>query len=69
MKNFFSSNTPRSYKMVHNGDSGGAKYQIGELQTSTGTYRTYVYAKEKKRHIVYPRDKNRKKLDSKALFF
>jgi membrane-bound inhibitor of C-type lysozyme len=34
--------------VVHNGDSGsGAKYQIGELKTSTGTYRTYVYAKNK----------------------
>lgn len=47
IKNFFSSNKPSAYKMVHNGDSGGAKYQIGELTTSSGTYRTYVYAKEK----------------------
>lgn len=47
VKNFFSSNKPTAYKMVHNGDSGGAKYQIGELTTSSGTYRTYVYAKEK----------------------
>lgn len=48
IKNFFSSNSPRSYKVVHNGDSGsGAKFQIGELVTSGGTYRTYVYAKEK----------------------
>ena len=47
VKNFFSSNRPSAYKMVHNGDSGGAKYQIGELSTSSGTYRTYVYAKEK----------------------
>lgn len=47
IRNFFSSNKPSAYKMVHNGDSGGAKYQIGELSTSSGTYRTYVYAKEK----------------------
>ncbi|MCB9255890.1 MAG: DUF4783 domain-containing protein [Chitinophagales bacterium] len=48
IKNFFSSNSPKSYKVVHNGDSGsGAKYQIGELTTSGGVYRTYVYAKEK----------------------
>lgn len=48
IKNFFSSNSPQSYKVVHNGDSGsGAKYQIGELKTSSGTYRTYVYAKQK----------------------
>ena len=48
LKNFYSSNKPSAYKVVHNGDSGsGAKYQIGELSTSTGTYRTYVYAKNK----------------------
>ncbi len=48
IKNFFSGNSPRAYKVVHNGDSGsGAKFQIGELTTSGGTYRTYVYAKEK----------------------
>ena len=35
VKNFFSSNRPSAYKMVHNGDSGGAKYQIGELSTSS----------------------------------
>lgn len=46
IKKFFSSNRPSSYKTVHNGNSGGAKYQIGELSTSTGTYRTYVYAKQ-----------------------
>lgn len=48
IKNFFASNSPKSYKVVHNGDSGsGAKFQIGELSTSTGVYRTYVYAKDK----------------------
>lgn len=48
IKNFFTTNSPKAYKVVHNGDSGsGAKFQIGELQTSGGTYRTYVYAKDK----------------------
>lgn len=48
IKNFFSSHGPNAYNVVHNGDSGsGAKYQIGELKTSAGTYRTYVYAKDK----------------------
>lgn len=48
IKNFFNSNSPNGYKVVHNGDSGsGAKYQIGELKTSSGSYRTYVYAKDK----------------------
>lgn len=48
IKNFFNGNKPSAYKVVHNGDSGsGAKYQIGELSTSTGVYRTYVYAKNK----------------------
>jgi hypothetical protein len=48
IKSFFSKNSPSGYKVVHNGDSGsGAKFQIGELQTAGGTYRTYVYAKDK----------------------
>lgn len=48
IKNFFNSHSPNAYKVVHNGDSGsGAKYQIGELKTASGTYRTYVYAKDK----------------------
>jgi hypothetical protein len=48
LKNFFNSNSPKSYKAIHNGDSGGgAKYQIGELATANKTYRTYLFGKVK----------------------
>lgn len=46
LKNFFASNQPRSFSKVHEGTSPeGSKYFIGNLSTSGGNYRTYVYAK------------------------
>jgi uncharacterized protein (DUF2147 family) len=46
LKNFFSSHTPRSFAVQHRGESpGGAKYFMGNLSTTAGSYRTYVYAK------------------------
>lgn len=48
LKNFFNANSPSGYTAIHNGDSGsGSKYQIGELTTTSGVYRTYVYGKVK----------------------
>jgi hypothetical protein len=47
LKNFFSLHAPKSFTIVHQGQSPeGAKYFIGTLSTSAGTYRTYVYAKQ-----------------------
>lgn len=46
LKKFFSTNIPSAYTIVHKGNSGnGAFFQIGELNTNTNTYRTYLYAK------------------------
>lgn len=46
LKNFFSGNQPKSFSVIHQGTSPeGSKYFIGNLVTSGGTYRTYVYAK------------------------
>lgn len=46
LKNFFASHQPKSFAVVHQGTSPeGSKYFIGTLTTSSGTYRTYVYAK------------------------
>jgi hypothetical protein len=46
LKNFFNTHTPKLFNVVHQGTSPeGAKYFIGNLVTSNGTYRTYVYAK------------------------
>lgn len=46
LNEFFNENIPSAYTIVHKGNSGnGAFFQIGELTTSTNTYRTYLYAK------------------------
>jgi hypothetical protein len=46
LKNFFSTRQPKSFSIVHQGTSPeGSKYFIGNLVTSGGNYRTYVYAK------------------------
>ena len=46
LKNFFASHQPKSFAIAHQGTSPeGSKYFIGNLTTSNGNYRTYVYAK------------------------
>jgi hypothetical protein len=46
LKNFFATHQPKSFSVAHQGTSPeGSKYFIGNLSTSTGNYRTYVYAK------------------------
>lgn len=48
VKNFFSKNVPSDFQIIHKGDSGGnSKYAIGKLQTANGTFRTYIYVKQK----------------------
>ncbi|MFN8298635.1 MAG: DUF4783 domain-containing protein [Chitinophagales bacterium] len=47
LKNFFAQHTPKSFSIAHEGTSpeGSNKYIIGNLSTSAGNYRVYVYAK------------------------
>ena len=46
LKDFFNKNTPRSFSIIHRGESkDGSKYAIGTLTTSNGNYRTYYYFK------------------------
>jgi len=46
LKDFFNKNTPRSFSIIHRGESkDGAKYAIGNLSTSNGNYRVYYYFK------------------------
>lgn len=46
IKDFFNKNTPRSFSIIHRGESkDGAKYAIGNLTTSSGNYRVYYYFK------------------------
>lgn len=47
VKDFFAKNQPSSFKEVHQGTSKGAdsQYVIGNMVTSGGTYRVYIYMK------------------------
>ena len=47
LKNFFTKNKPRSYNSVHQGSSKGSAshYTIGDMQTSGGNFRVYIYYK------------------------
>lgn len=48
VRQFFSSNPVRSFSQVHTGSSDmGAKYQIGNLVTASGTFRTYVFIRQR----------------------
>jgi hypothetical protein len=38
---FFSSNTPESFSVIHQGGKGGDQYVIGNLVTNKGTFRVY----------------------------
>lgn len=47
LKNFFSKNAPKAFSSIHQGASKGKEscYYIGELDSSGGKYRVYVYFK------------------------
>lgn len=47
LKNFFSKNKPQSFNQMHTGQSKGkeAHYSIGNLTTTAGTFRVYIYAR------------------------
>ncbi|MFK7935297.1 MAG: DUF4783 domain-containing protein [Saprospiraceae bacterium] len=45
VKKFFSTVSPKGFSQVHAGASkgNGSKYCIGDMTTSKGTYRVYIY--------------------------
>jgi len=48
VKDFFAKNSPSSFKIIHKGASNqGSEYAIGTLITSVGSFRTYIYIKQK----------------------
>ena len=44
--NFFKSFLPESFSIIHEGGKEGAKYVIGNLKTSNGTFRVYFLLKK-----------------------
>ena len=51
ISDFFSKNTVRGYKRAHltAATNGRSAYTLGDLSTSTGTYRTYLYYDSKQK--------------------
>ena len=47
VKDFFAKNKPAGFREVHQGTSKGAdsQYVIGNMSTTSGTYRVYIYMK------------------------
>ncbi len=53
LKNFFATHTPKTFAIAHQGTSPeGSKYFIGNLASSAGNYRVYVYAKTISNNLV-----------------
>ncbi len=47
LKDFFQKNIPKNFTAKHGGESkDGAKFNIGNLETSTGNFRTYFFLKK-----------------------
>lgn len=48
MNNFFEKNKPSHFEVVHIGtsQSNGAHYCIGNLRTTNGTFRVYIYTRK-----------------------
>lgn len=46
LKDFFSKHKPTNFSIIHRGGEG-AKYAIGNLYTSNGTFRVYILLKTK----------------------
>ena len=42
---FFKANKPKQFNIIHQGGKEGARYAIGSLVTSTGTFRVYFLLK------------------------
>ena len=47
LRDFFNTNSVKSFELLHRGDNSGSQYCIGVLETRNGTYRTTVYLKQK----------------------
>lgn len=44
---FFKANKPKQFSIIHQGGKDGARYAIGSLVTSGGTFRVYFLLKNK----------------------
>jgi hypothetical protein len=47
LKDFFTTNTIKSFTVIHKGENNGSQYCIGTLATKNGSFRTTIYMKQK----------------------
>ncbi len=47
LRDFFRTKAVKGFDVIHMGDNGGTQYCIGTLFTSTATYRTTLFMKQK----------------------
>ncbi|MFZ1528633.1 MAG: DUF4783 domain-containing protein [Ferruginibacter sp.] len=47
LRDFFSNNPVKSFKVLHQGEKGGSEYCIGTLETRNAAYRTTFFMKNK----------------------
>ena len=53
LKDFFSKNQPKNFTSKHGGESKeGAKFTIGTLETSSGSFRTYFFIKKEGANLI-----------------
>ena len=47
LSDFFSTNSVKSFSIIHQGENAGSQYCIGTLVTKTASFRTTIYMKQK----------------------
>jgi hypothetical protein len=47
LKDFFTTNSVKTFEVTHKGENAGSQYCIGTLVTKNGSFRTTVYMKQK----------------------
>ena len=47
LKDFFNSNTVKSFEVIHKGENSGSQFCIGTLITRNGSFRTTIFMKQK----------------------
>ncbi len=47
LRDFFNNNTVKGFNIIHQGENAGSQYCIGTLVTSTASFRTTIYMKQK----------------------
>ena len=47
LKDFFSTNTVKTFEIIHKGENAGSQYCIGTLITKSGSFRTTIFMKQK----------------------